>query len=134
MKALVTGATGFIGGNLVRELLKQGFQVRALVRETSNRANIDGLPVKISLGNLMDRASLDRAVADCSVLFHVAASYSFWTPHPSDVYDTNVQGTENILTAAGNAGIQRIVYTSTESTIGIEGHDAIACAVLQDHH
>jgi len=122
MKALVTGATGFVGGNLVRELLKQGFQVKALVRKSSNRANIDGLPVEIALGDLMDRASLDRAVAGCDALFHVAACYSFWTPHPSVVYDTNVQGTENILTAAGDTGIPKIVYTSTESTIGIEGH------------
>ena len=123
MKALVTGATGFVGGNLVRELLKQDFQVRTLVRESSSRENIDGLPVEIALGDLTDRASLDRAVADCDALFHVAASYSFWTPHPSVVYDTNVKGTENILTAAGNAGTAKIVYTSTESTIGIEGHN-----------
>lgn len=123
MKALVTGATGFIGGNLVRELLRQGFQVKALVRESSNRTNIDGLPVEIALGDLTDRVSLDRAVADCTALFHVAASYSFWTPHPSVVYDTNVQGTENILTAAGNAGISKIIFTSTESTIGIKGHN-----------
>lgn len=122
MKALVTGATGFVGGNLVRELLKQDFRVKALVRESSNRANIDDLDVEIALGDLTDRASLDRAMDGCEVLFHVAASYSFWTPHPSVVYDTNVQGTENILTAAGNAGVQKIVYTSTESTIGIEGH------------
>jgi dihydroflavonol-4-reductase len=123
MKALVTGATGFIGGNLVRELLKQGFHVRALVRESSSRANIDGLPVEIALGDLTDRASLDRAVAGCEALFHVAASYSFWTPNPAAVHETNVQGTENILTAAGDEGIPRIVYTSTESTIGIEGHN-----------
>jgi len=123
MKALVTGATGFVGGNLVRELLKHGFQVKALVRESSLRANIDGLPVEIALGDLTDRVSLDCAMSGCDVLFHVAASYSFWTPHPSIVYDTNVQGTENILTAAGNAGIQKIVYTSTESTIGMEGHN-----------
>jgi dihydroflavonol-4-reductase len=123
MKALVTGATGFVGGNLVRELLKQDFQVRTLVRESSSRENIDGLPVEIALGDLTDRASLDRAVADCDALFHVAASYSFWTPHPSVVYDTNVKGTENILTAAGNAGTAKIVYTSTESTIGIEGYN-----------
>jgi dihydroflavonol-4-reductase len=122
MKALVTGATGFIGGNLVRELLAQGFHVRALVRESSSRANIDGLSVEIALGDLTDRASLDRAVAGRDVLFHVAASYSFWTPNSAAVYETNVQGTENILTAAGVAGIPKIVYTSTESTIGIEGH------------
>ncbi|MFC2094814.1 hopanoid-associated sugar epimerase [Candidatus Bipolaricaulota bacterium] len=125
MKALVTGATGFVGGNLVRELLKQGFQVRALVRETSSRKNIDGLDVEIAVGDLRDRSSLDRAMAGCEVLFHVAASYAFWTPDPAAVYESNVGGTENILAAAGNAGLQKIVYTSTESTIGIGTSDHV---------
>jgi len=122
MKALVTGATGFIGGNLVRELLKGGFQVRAVARKDSDRRNIDGLDVEIAVGDLCDRPSLDRALEGCDVLFHVAAAYTFWTPNPSAVYETNVGGTENILAAAGDAGIKKVVYTSTESTIGIEGH------------
>ncbi len=122
MKALVTGATGFVGGNLVRELLKQGFQVKALVRETSNLGNVEGLPIETVVGDLLDRASLDRAVRGCDVLFHVAASYTFWTRDPSAVYATNVQGTQHMLEAAGNAGLERIVYTSTESTIGITDH------------
>lgn len=123
MKALVTGATGFIGGNLVRELLSQGFIVKALVREQSNRTHLRGLDIDVAVGDLTDKASLDRALAGCNVLFHVAASYAFWTPNPAAVYETNVQGTENILIAAGDAGIEKIVYTSTESTIGIEGHN-----------
>ncbi|MFC2078457.1 hopanoid-associated sugar epimerase [Candidatus Bipolaricaulota bacterium] len=122
MKALVTGATGFVGGNLVRELVRDGFEVKALVREASNRTNIDGLDVEIAVGDLRDRSSLDRAMTGCEVLFHVAASYAFWTPDPVAVYETNVQGTENILTAAGSAGLRKIVYTSTESTIGISDH------------
>ncbi len=123
MKALVTGATGFIGGNLVRELLKQGFQVRALAREGSDRRNTSGLNIDVVVGDLRDKTSLDRAVEGCDVLFHVAAAYTFWTPDPTIIYETNVQGTENILTAARNAGIRKVVYTSTESTIGIEGHN-----------
>jgi len=119
MKALVTGATGFIGGNLVRELLKQGYQVRALVRNGSNQKNIQGLDIEIVSGDLRDRASLDKAVDECEVLFHVAAAYTFWTPDPKVIYETNVQGTENILTAARDKGIEKVVYTSTESTIGI---------------
>ena len=122
MKALVTGATGFVGGNLVRELLKHRFQVKALVREASSSKNIDGLDVEIAIGDLRDRPSLDRAMIGCEVLFHVAASYAFWTPDPSVVYETNMQGTENILAAAGEAGLEKIVYTSTESTIGISEH------------
>lgn len=122
MKALVTGATGFIGGNLVRELLKQGFQVRALAREGSNRRNINGLEIDVVVGDLRDKTSLERALEGCDVLFHVAAAYTFWTPDPAVIYETNVGGTENILVAALNAGIQKVVYTSTESTIGIESH------------
>ena len=123
MKALVTGATGFIGGNLVRELLKQGFRVRALARKDSSRRNITDLEIDVAIGDLRDRTSLDRALEGCDVLFHVAAAYTFWTPDPTAIYETNVGGTENILAAARNAGIQKIVYTSTESTIGIEGHN-----------
>ena len=122
MKALVTGATGFIGSNLVRELLKQGYQARALVRKESNRRNIRGLEVDVVLGDLRDKTSLKNALDGCDVLFHVAAAYTFWTPDPTVIYETNVQGTENILTAARNTGIQKIVYTSTESTIGIADH------------
>jgi dihydroflavonol-4-reductase len=122
MKALVTGATGFIGGNLVRELLDQGFDVRVLVRDTSPRTNIDGLDLEVAVGDLLDRKSLDVALHGCSVLFHAAASYTFWTRNPAAVYETNVEGTRNILIAAQDAGIEKIVYTSTESTIGIAGH------------
>ncbi|MFC2058372.1 hopanoid-associated sugar epimerase [Chloroflexota bacterium] len=120
MKALVTGATGFIGGNLARELLGQGFQVRALVREESNRKNIDDLDIETALGDLTDRASLDRALDGCDVLFHVAAAYTFWARDPGSIYKSNVQGTENILAAALDRGIEKVVYTSTESTIGID--------------
>lgn len=119
MKALVTGTTGFVGGNLVRELLKQGFRVKALVRKESNRKNIEGLDIELALGDLRDRASLERGLEGCEVLFHVAASYSFWVPDPKAIYDTNVQGTSNMLTAALEKGIEKVVYTSTESTIGI---------------
>ncbi|MBI4285989.1 MAG: NAD-dependent epimerase/dehydratase family protein [Chloroflexi bacterium] len=118
MKALVTGATGFIGGNLVRELLKQGYRVRALVRRESNRRNVEGLALEVAIGDLRDRASLEAALEGCDVLFHVAAAYTFWSPEPASIYETNVKGTENILLAARNKGIKKIIYTSTESTIG----------------
>ena len=119
MKVLVTGATGFIGGNLVRELLKQGYSVKALVREGSVRRNIEGLDIEVAYGDLKDRVSLDKAVDGCDVLFHVAASYTFWTSDPKAIYETNVKGTENILAAVQKKGMKKIVYTSTESTIGI---------------
>ena len=119
MKALVTGATGFIGGNLVRQLLKQGYQVRVLVRKGSNQRNIEGLDVDVVVGDLRDRDSPEKAVEGCDVLFHVAAAYTFWSPNPKVIYETNVTGTENILLAARSKGIKKVVYTSTESTIGI---------------
>lgn len=119
MKALVTGATGFIGANLVRELINQGYEVRALVRKQSNRKNIQQLKVEEVLGDLRDRSSLDNALNGCDVLFHAAASYTFWSSDSKAIYEANVQGTENILAAALRKGIKKIVYTSTESTIGI---------------
>jgi dihydroflavonol-4-reductase len=122
MKALVTGATGFIGGNLVRELLENGFDVRVLVRATSVRTNIEGLDLEVAIGDLADSTSLARALDGCHVLFHAAAAYTFWTSDPAGVYRSNVEGTRNILLAAQRAGIEKIVYTSTESTIGIAGH------------
>jgi len=120
MKVLVTGATGFIGANLARELLKQNYQVKALVREQSNRKNIEGLDIDTVVGDLRDRSSLDRALDGCEALFHVAASYTLWSSKPEDIYETNVNGTQNILAAALAKGIKRVVYTSTESTVGID--------------
>lgn len=121
MKALVTGATGFIGGNLVRELLKQGYQVRALVRKSSNQRSIEGLDVDVVFGDLRDRDSLNKALEGCEVLFHVAAAYTFWSTDAKVIYETNVNGTENVLSAARERVIKKVVYTSTESTIGIAG-------------
>ena len=121
MKALVTGATGFIGSNVVAALLAHGYSVRALVRRESNRRNLAGLPVELAVGDLHDRPSLQRALHGCDVLFHVGGAYTLWTPDPQLVYETNVAGTRNILTAARTQGIQKVVYTSSESTRGVPG-------------
>jgi len=131
MKALVTGATGFIGGNLVRQLLKQGYQVKALIRQGSNPRNIDGLNVESAFGDLRDKPSLGRALDECDALFHVAAAYTFWAPDPKAIYEANVQGTENILTAAREKGIKKVVYTSTESTIGIGRNGSLGAEELE---
>jgi dihydroflavonol-4-reductase len=119
MKALVTGATGFIGGNLVKALLERGYAVRALLRPASDPRNIAGLDVELAFGDLRDIPSLERALAGCDYLFHVAAVYTFWTPDPDRVFETNVTGTENVLAAARRAGVKKVVYTSTESTVGM---------------
>ncbi len=117
--ALLTGATGFIGGNVAVELLRCGYRVRALVRTGSDRSNIAGLDLEVVEGDLRDRPSLDRALAGCDALFHVAACYTFWARDPRLIYETNVVGTRNLLEAARVAATPRIVYTSSESTVGI---------------
>ena len=119
MKALVTGATGFVGANLVRELLKDGTAVRVLVRPESPRTTIKGLDVEEVLGNLQDRDSLRHALKGCQVLYHVAAHYSLWSRDAAQMYQANVEGTRNILEVALEQGIERVVYTSTVGALGI---------------
>ncbi len=119
MKVLVTGATGFIGGNLARELCARGYQVRALVRPGSNRLTIEGTSIERVEGDILDRASVQRAAAGCAAVFHCAAAYTFWSKDPQGVRRANVEGTVNVLECATAAGVERIVYTSTVSTIGM---------------
>ena len=119
MRALVTGATGFIGSHVTRALLRRGYEVRVLVRRGCDQRNIQGLDVEVALGDLCEPASLRAALAGCDALFHVAAAYTFWTPDPSRIYQVNVDGTRSVLEAARAAGVQRVVYTSTEATIGV---------------
>ncbi len=117
-KAFVTGGTGFIGANLVRLLLTQGYQVKALVRPGSNLTNLQGLEVELVEGNLND-VDLDRKMGGCEVLFHVAAHYSLWHKDKELLYQSNVLGTRNVLASARKADIQRTVYTSSVAAIGV---------------
>jgi dihydroflavonol-4-reductase len=119
MTTLITGASGFVGSAVLRQLIAAGHTVRALVRPNSDRRNLTGLPVEIVTGDLTDRASLDRALLRCTALFHVAAVYRLWVPQPQEIYDTNVNGTRNLMVAAANAGVKRIVYTSSVATLGL---------------
>jgi dihydroflavonol-4-reductase len=119
MKALVTGATGFVGAAVARALSAAGWQVRVLARSGSNRANLRGLVAEVSEGDLADRASLELALVGCDALFHVAADYRLGARDPAQLYLTNVEGTRNILSAARTVGVARIVYTSSVATIGI---------------
>jgi dihydroflavonol-4-reductase len=119
MKALVTGATGFVGAAVARALIRERWQVRALARKGSDRRNVQHLPLDVVEGDLADTASLDRALSECEALFHVAADYRLGALDPQRLYQTNVEGTRNILDAARRAGVRRIVYTSSVATVGI---------------
>jgi dihydroflavonol-4-reductase len=119
MKALVTGATGFVGAAVARALIREGWQVRALARFGSDRRNVQHLPLEVVEGDLADRASLDRALGQCQALFHVAADYRLGAFDPRQLYQTNVEGTRNILESSRQAGVQRVVYTSSVATVGI---------------
>lgn len=118
MTTLVTGASGFVGSAVVRQLLDAGHRVRVLLRPGSDRRNVQELPVEIALGDLTDPASLGSAVRGCNALFHVAADYRLWAPDPRELYQCNVTGTGNIMRAAAEAGVGRIVYTSSVATLG----------------
>ncbi|MEM7281355.1 MAG: hopanoid-associated sugar epimerase [Pseudomonadota bacterium] len=119
MTVLVTGATGFIGTAVARCLLQRGDKVRVLLRESSQTTNLDDLQVERIVGDLGDSQSLNRAVDGCEGVFHVAADYRLWVPKPKEIYRINVDGTRDLLTAAHNAGVKRIVYTSSVATLGL---------------
>jgi dihydroflavonol-4-reductase len=116
---MVTGATGFVGAAVARSLLQRGWQVRALVRQGSDRRQLRQLAVEIATGDLVQPATLGPALVDCDALLHVAADYRLGALDPGQLYRTNVEGTRNILDAARHAGTARIVYTSSVATIGL---------------
>jgi dihydroflavonol-4-reductase len=119
--ALVTGGTGFIGANVARELVAAGATVRVLARPGGDRRALTGVPVEIAEGDLLDPASLRRAVAGVQTVFHVAADYRLWVPDPVALYRANVDGTRAVLEAAAQAGVGRVVHTSSVGALGIPG-------------
>jgi dihydroflavonol-4-reductase len=118
-RSLVTGGTGFVGANLVRELLTDGDRVRVLARPGGDRRALAGCDVEIVDGDLLDAASVRRATAGMERVYHVAADYRLWAPDPSALFRANVDGTRHVLEAAVAAGAARIVYTSTVGALGI---------------
>lgn len=118
MKILLTGATGFIGSAILRQLIQRGDNVRVLVRPNSNQQNLIGIDCEIFLGDLNDLGSIELAIKDCQVLIHVAADYRLWALNPNEITTTNVSGTRNVMTAAINANVERVVYTSSVATLG----------------
>lgn len=117
--SLVTGATGFVGSAVVRALLARGRRVRVLARPNSDRRNLAGLAVEIAEGAMEDPRSLACAVAGCRYVYHVAADYRIWVPDPAPMFRANVDGTRDLLTAALEAGAERVVYTSSVATLGL---------------
>jgi dihydroflavonol-4-reductase len=118
MITLVTGATGFVGSHIVRQLLERGERVRVLVRPTSSLRALDGLGVEVARGDLRDASSVRDATRDVRRVFHVAADYRLWARDPGEIYESNVLGTHNLLSAV-DTGVERIVYTSTVATIAV---------------
>ena len=119
MKAFVTGGTGFVGANLVRTLLQAGYEVRALARPGAELTNLNGLEIELVKGDLND-PDLARSMNGCDCLFHVAAHYSLWQRDREALYQSNVLGTRNVLTAARTAGVERSIYTSSVAAIGVD--------------
>ena len=124
MSTLVTGATGFVGSHVARQLVSAGQNVRVLVRPTSNFKLLEDLRVERVEGDLRDAGSIERAMQGVRRVFHVAADYRLWTQHPEELYESNVEGTRRLIAAAERAGVERVVYTSTVATIAVPQHGA----------
>src|SRR5882757_2639816 len=120
MTTLVTGAAGFLGSHVARQLVARGETVRVLVRASSSNRAISDLSLEYVTGDLRDAASLDRAMAGVKRVYHVAADYRLWAKRSKDIYDSNVGGTKNLLAAAKRAGVEQLIYTSTVATIAVD--------------
>jgi dihydroflavonol-4-reductase len=120
-KKLVLGATGFVGSAVMRELLKDGNDVKVVLRKSSNTANLDPFDVERVYADMTDTDSMKKALEDCDTLFITAAYFAHWAPNPKKLYEVNVGGTKATLQAALEAGIEKVVYTSTNNTIGAHG-------------
>jgi dihydroflavonol-4-reductase len=121
MKKLVAGATGFIGSAIVRELLKEGEEVKVLLRKSSNTGNIDSLDGERAYGDIRDGDSVKQALQGCDTLYFTAAYFAHWAPDPKLLYEVNVGGTKSTLQAAMEMGIEKVVYTSTNNAIAASG-------------
>jgi len=120
MTTLVTGAAGFLGSHVTRQLLARGEEVRVLIRASSSNRAISYLPLEYVTGDLRDPVSLERAMKGVQRVFHVAADYRLWAKRSQDIYDSNVGGTKNLLAAAKAAGVSQLIYTSTVATIAVD--------------
>jgi dihydroflavonol-4-reductase len=129
---LVTGAAGFLGSHIARQLLARGDSVRVLLRPSSSNRAIAELPLDYVTGDLRDAASLQRAMVGIRRVYHVAADYRLWAKNPQDIYESNVGGTKNLLSAARQAGVELLIYTSTVATIAVDRPGAAAPGTPQN--
>jgi dihydroflavonol-4-reductase len=120
MTTLVTGASGFLGSHVARQLVARGDDVRVLLRPSSHNRAIGDLSLEYVTGDLRDADSLERAVKGVQRVFHVAADYRLWARRSREIYDSNVVGTKNLLAAAKRAGVAQFIYTSTVATIAVD--------------
>src|ERR1700733_1639506 len=120
MTSLVTGATGFLGSHVARQLAARGERVRVLARPQNDRRALAEIPVEIVEGDLRDPASLDRAVEGVDSVFHVAADYRLWARDINEIYASNVAGTKNLLDGSWGEGVSLVIYTRTAATGGVE--------------
>jgi len=125
MKLFLTGATGFVGSHVARELASRGADLRLLVRKTSNLANLQGLQAETVTGDLLAPESLRSAVRGCEAVLHVAADYRLWVRDPDTMYRANVEGTRALLRIASEEGVPRCVYTSSVATMGFKADGTI---------
>jgi len=125
MNIFLTGATGFVGCHVARELADRGARLRLLVRPTSNRANLEGLPADLVIGDLMTPESLRSAIRGCDAVMHVAADYRLWVRDPDTMIRANVEGTRAVLRIAREESVPRFVYTSSVATMGFRSDGAI---------
>lgn len=121
---LVTGAAGFIGSSVTRQLCDRGVHVVAMVEPGGGTHNLDGVEVEAVTADLRDADSVRKAVQGSRAVFHVAALYRFWAPDPAVFYEINVLGTKHVLDAVQSSGCERVVYTSTVGTLGLHGASA----------
>ena len=119
MNCFVTGGSGFVGANLVHELVARGHRVKALLRPMADLRGLAGVDYEAVPGDVMDRALLEKAMRGCDWCFHVAASYHLWLRDYKPMYAANVEGTRHVIEAAAAAGCRRIVYTSTVGCIAL---------------
>jgi dihydroflavonol-4-reductase len=120
MTSLVTGATGFLGSHIARQLAARGESVRVLARPSSDRRALADLPAEVAEGDLRDSDSLDRAMKGATRVFHVAADYRLWARDTREIYESNVTGTRNILAAARKARVEKFIYTGTVATVAVD--------------